>query len=110
MNIIDLANLNSCSFIATDDLGIKLNQNEFKINLISSKAASILFNILLLVITISCFYEQPFIFVILTDSVVGRFAFLSSILTTTFFAKFVSDEIVYILIKNNEITRISNRQ
>lgn len=32
VNIIDLANLNSCSFIATDDLGIKLNQNEFKIN------------------------------------------------------------------------------
>ena len=32
VNIIDLANLNSCSFIATDDLGIKLNENEFKIN------------------------------------------------------------------------------
>ena len=32
VNIIDLANLNSCSFIATDDLGLKLNENEFKIN------------------------------------------------------------------------------
>ena len=30
-------------------------------------------------------------FVILTDSVVGRFAFLSSILTTTFFAKLINE-------------------
>ena len=31
INIIDLANIDSCSFIATDDLGIKLNKNSFKI-------------------------------------------------------------------------------
>jgi hypothetical protein len=32
VNIIDLANIHSCSFIATQDLGIKLDNNRFKIN------------------------------------------------------------------------------
>lgn len=31
VNIIDLANLDSCSFIATEDIGRKLNQSEFEI-------------------------------------------------------------------------------
>jgi hypothetical protein len=31
VNIIDLANINSCSFIATDDLGRNKNENEFEI-------------------------------------------------------------------------------
>ena len=31
VNIIDLANINSCSFIATQDIGIKLGGNKFKI-------------------------------------------------------------------------------
>lgn len=31
VNIIDLANINSCSFIATQDIGIKLGENKFKI-------------------------------------------------------------------------------
>ena len=31
INIIDLANINSCSFIATDDLGRKSNDNSFEI-------------------------------------------------------------------------------
>lgn len=31
LNIIDLANINSCSFIATQDLGKKINQNQFQI-------------------------------------------------------------------------------
>ena len=32
VNIIDLANIHSCSFIATQDLGIKIDDNRFKIN------------------------------------------------------------------------------
>ena len=32
VNIIDLANIHSCSFIATQDLGIKLDNDRFKIN------------------------------------------------------------------------------
>ena len=32
INIIDLANVFSCSFIATDDLGILISENEFKLN------------------------------------------------------------------------------
>ena len=32
VNIIDLANIDSCSFIATQDLGIKMDENRFKIN------------------------------------------------------------------------------
>ena len=32
VNIIDLANIDSCSFIATQDLGIKIDENRFKIN------------------------------------------------------------------------------
>ena len=32
VNIIDLANIHSCSFIATQDLGIKLDNHRFKIN------------------------------------------------------------------------------
>ena len=28
LNIIDLANINSCSFIATQDLGVKINENQ----------------------------------------------------------------------------------
>lgn len=31
LNIIDLANYNSCSFIATQDLGKKINENQFEI-------------------------------------------------------------------------------
>ena len=31
INIIDLANIDTCSFIATDDLGIKLNEKEFMV-------------------------------------------------------------------------------
>jgi len=31
LNIIDLANISTCSFIATDDLGIKRNNNEFEV-------------------------------------------------------------------------------
>ena len=31
INVIDLANLNSCSFIATQDLGKKINKNAFEI-------------------------------------------------------------------------------
>ncbi len=31
INVIDLANIDTCSFIATDDLGIKYNNNEFKV-------------------------------------------------------------------------------
>ena len=31
VNIIDLANINSCSFIATQDIGINLGENKFKI-------------------------------------------------------------------------------
>lgn len=31
INVIDLANLNSCSFIATQDLGKKINKNSFEI-------------------------------------------------------------------------------
>jgi hypothetical protein len=32
VNIIDLANIDSCSFIATQDLGIKIDDSRFKIN------------------------------------------------------------------------------
>ena len=32
INIIDLANIYSCSFIATDDLGVLISENEFKLN------------------------------------------------------------------------------
>tara|TARA_B110000881_G_C18445759_1_gene448384 strand:- start:347 stop:919 length:573 start_codon:yes stop_codon:yes gene_type:complete len=32
VNIIDLANIDSCSFIATQDLGVKMDENKFKIN------------------------------------------------------------------------------
>lgn len=31
VNVIDLANVNSCSFIATDDLGKKVSENQFEI-------------------------------------------------------------------------------
>jgi hypothetical protein len=31
VNVIDLANINSCSFIATEDLGKKNNENNFEI-------------------------------------------------------------------------------
>ncbi len=31
INVIDLANINSCSFIATQDLGKKINENQFEI-------------------------------------------------------------------------------
>ncbi len=31
INIIDLSNLYSCSFIATDDLGVKISPNEFRV-------------------------------------------------------------------------------
>ena len=31
INIIDLANINSCSFIATDDLGVLYPNNEFEV-------------------------------------------------------------------------------
>ena len=31
VNIIDLANINSCSFIATEDLGRNKSENEFEI-------------------------------------------------------------------------------
>lgn len=31
INIVDLANVNSCSFIATQDLGRKLNENQFEV-------------------------------------------------------------------------------
>ncbi len=31
LNIIDLANIDSCSFIATDDIGMKLSKNQFKV-------------------------------------------------------------------------------
>src|SRR5699024_6137777 len=31
LNIIDLANLNSCSFIATQDLGRKISENKFEV-------------------------------------------------------------------------------
>ena len=31
INVIDLANLNSCSFIATQDLGKKINTNAYEI-------------------------------------------------------------------------------
>ena len=31
INVIDLANLNSCSFIATQDLGKKITNNSFEI-------------------------------------------------------------------------------
>lgn len=31
INVVDLSNIDSCSFIATDDLGIKLNSNSFRI-------------------------------------------------------------------------------
>ncbi|HHH54509.1 MAG TPA: acyl transferase [Bacteroidetes bacterium] len=31
INIIDLANIDTCSFLATDDLGVKLDKNRFKV-------------------------------------------------------------------------------
>ena len=31
INIIDLANYNSCSFVATDDMGKFINENEFEV-------------------------------------------------------------------------------
>ena len=31
INVIDLANIDTCSFIATDDLGIKYKNNKFKV-------------------------------------------------------------------------------
>ena len=31
INVIDLANFNSCSFIATQDLGKKINEHEFEV-------------------------------------------------------------------------------
>jgi len=31
INVIDLANINSCSFIATQDLGRKIGENKFEV-------------------------------------------------------------------------------
>jgi hypothetical protein len=31
INIIDLANVNSCAFIATEDLGKKVNNDQFQV-------------------------------------------------------------------------------
>ena len=32
INVIDLANIHSCSFIATDDLGFLVDENKFKLS------------------------------------------------------------------------------
>ena len=31
IHIMDLANIDTCAFLATDDMGIRLNENQFKV-------------------------------------------------------------------------------
>ena len=44
INIIDLANIDSCSFIATDDLGFTIDETADKIMAVSSDSGRTLFS------------------------------------------------------------------